>query len=657
MEYELKRHGVAIPFDAIAKRLASEKDTTGACVQQHLAKLRKEMFARGSWVPPLSGKPNSKQQQSDVRGLVMVKKKNGEHETREISWTEDAFKYVDIVNINLAKSPAKVYKTPDGDEDASVCVPRPLKNKRSAMDVPGDEVDPVDLPSDEEFHPSNRKSKKAKRVTRASAKSARNSNKNSFGAESDAGSESDSGDSKKQGGPRKPVMMALYQSEEEEELFVGIVILKVPQHVLAEYPSGVNEAYRNTHAFQIGNTDEEGEEVFDVDSVDSGSIFDANTNENYAEAFAHGAEYSVMDANTSSNYTDAFGGGPEYSIMDANTSENYAEAFGGGYEEGSDSDSDFGEQQVNTAMPNINPLTVLSPNQVTIFGNVTQTGSMFGPALHIAQNPQFNTTMYHLVNNPHAGHGNFIGMNTPASTPVHNASGQTAYGHNAFGPNTMRPNPLGQSNFHLNARNQDLLIGGPVNRVATGNFMGGQNTFSQNTSSQNAFSGGNGNGLGHGTSMSHAFVMGDTTSTANDPFVSNEDRFHNQIGGTQTGTGNHSGIPTIAVENDPIYGDGTGLPVNGPGVNDSNDGYGTQGSYGAQPQVHNYLDSFDVSEHLPLLGGRLLIRYSPSLTSNLTWGLMAIELDPSNFDTRQTRSNGIDLQLRLLCRVNNHVVA
>ena len=36
-------------------------------------------------------------------GIVMVKKRNGEIEIREISWTEDAFKYVDLVHINNAK--------------------------------------------------------------------------------------------------------------------------------------------------------------------------------------------------------------------------------------------------------------------------------------------------------------------------------------------------------------------------------------------------------------------------------------------------------------------------------------------------------------------------------------------------------------------------
>lgn len=601
MEYELKRHGITIPFDAIAKRLASEKDTTGACVQQHLSKLRKEMLARGSWVPPLSGKPNSKQQQSDVRGLVMVKKRNGECETREISWTEDAFKYVDLVHINQAKM-IKYNKAFGDGGDTPGSAARPLKTKRPASNVPGDEVDPADLPSDEDFDPSNRKSKKAKRVTCASAKPAGNSNGSSYGTESDAGNESDSDGSDKKGGQRKPVMMALYQSEEEEEPFAGMVILRVAQHWLAEYPEGVNEAYRNTHGIQTGITNGQGEEVFDGDASDSDSIFDANTAENYAEAFGGDPDYSIMDANTAENYAEAFGGGLGYSIMDVTNPENYAEAFEDGDGEGSDSDSE--EHQVNTAIPNASAHMVQSSNQVTGFDN------MFGPALNPAQNSQYNnSSMAYQVNNQHAGQGTFMGINTPASTPVHNASGQSANGHNAVGSYTMGPNILGQNHFLSNTRVQDLFIGGPVNRAATGNFMGGQNTFGQNIPHQNALSSGSGHGFGLGTSMGNDFVMGDTTSPANDHFVSNEDRYDNRASGTQIGTGNNPGVPATTAENNPIDLNNTGRPMNDLGVNGTNGGDGTPRSSDDELQVQSYLDSFAVSEHLPLPGGRLLIRH------------------------------------------------
>lgn len=582
MEYELKRHGIIIPWDAIAKRLASEKDTTGACVQQHLSKLRKEMLARGSWVPPLSGKPKSKQQQSDIRGIVMVKKRDGEYETREISWTEDAFKYVDLVHINNAKT-IQYKKASDDGEDVPGSAASPLKTKRSASDVL-DEVDPADLPSDEDFDPSNKKSKKAKRVTRASTKSAGKPNSDSYGAESDAGNNSHFDDSEKMGAPRKPVMMTLFQSE-EDDLLAGRVILEVPQHFLAQYPEGVNEAYRNTHGIQTGNTDKEGEEVFDDNVSDSGPVRVANTAQNDAEAF---------------------GGDPEYSIMDANTAENYADAFGGGYGQGAyydDSDSDFEEQQVSTAIPNANAHLTQSSHQVTGFAN--SFGDIFDPALH--------------PNNQHAGHGNFVGMNTPASTPLRHISGQSAYGHNAAGPNAMRLNLLSRNRFNSNARVQDFFNGGPVNRPATGNFMG-QSTFAQMIAGRNALGGGRGIGLGHGTSVSDGFVMGYTTTSVNDPFVSNEDKPNNQFGGTQTGIISNPSIPAIIAENNPIDLNDTDLPMNDSGVDGSNGNGGdrTSGSYDAQLQAQSHLDTFDVSEHLLLTSGRLLITCSFTLTSNVT---------------------------------------
>jgi hypothetical protein len=581
MEYELKRHGVIIPWDAIAKRLASEKDTTGACVQQHLSKLRKEMLARGSWVPPLSGKTSSKQQQPDVRGIVMVRKRNGECETREISWTEDAFKYVDLVHINHAKV-IQHKKVSDDGEDTPGSTSRSLKAKRFASDAPDDEADPADLPSDRDFDPSNKNAKKAKRVTRSSAKSAGEFNLKSCHAKSEEGSDSDSDVSEKKGTPRKPVMMALYQHE-EDELYAGRVILDAPRYILVQFPEGVNEAYRTTHAHRTGITDEQGEEMLD----DNGPFHEANTAQNYLDAFAHGVGHSVMDANTPENYAEAFGNGPEHSMMDANTAENYADAFTGGYGhaayEEDDSDSEFEEEQANADILNANTHMAQS-NHMTGFPNSYD--NMFGPALP--------------VNQEHAGQGAFMGMSTPTSTSVQNASSQSAYGHNAVGPNIMGPDLLGQNHFNSNARIQDLFNGGPVNRPATDNFMTGQ-TFAQIIAARNAPSGGSGNGLGHGTSMSNGFVIGDTTN-ANDPFLSNEGRSNNPFGGPQTGISNNPGVPAITVENNPIDSNDTDLPMNDPGVNGSNgnSGAGTPRSSDAHAQVESYVDSFDVSQRRPL---------------------------------------------------------
>jgi hypothetical protein len=110
--------------------------------------------------------------------------------------------------------------------------------------------------------------------------------------------------------------------------------------------------------------------------------------------------------------------------------------------------------------------------------------------------------------------------------------------------------------------------------------------------------------------MGNDFVMGDTTSPANDPFVSNEDRYDNRVGSTQIGTGKNPGVPATTAENNPIDLNNTGLPMNDLGVNGTNGGDGTPGFSDDELQVQSYLDSFAVSEHLPLPGGRLLIRRS-----------------------------------------------
>lgn len=626
MEYELKRHGITIPFDAIAKRLASEKDTTGPCVQQHLAKLRKEMLARGSWVPPLSGKPNTKQPQSDIRGIVKVKNENGEYEVREISWTEDAFKYVDLVHINQVKT-FKGNKFFDNGEVNSGSARRLLKNKGSSAYGTEDGVDPADLSSDEEFDPSSKKSHKAKRVARASAKFGGRSNGNSYGGESDADSESESGGIAKRKVSRKPAMMALYQSEEEQEVFTGQVIFRLAGYLLSEYPAGINEAYRNTHAIKIGTTDENGEEVFGDDASDSDSHHPANTAQNYAEAFAHGLGYSVMDANTAENYAAAFGGREDYSIMDANTAVNYAAAFGGGNEgnfgrgnadnhdvddsDSDDSDSDFGDQQV--AMANVNPHMVQSSHQLASFGNTFQNDNAFGPALHNTQGSQrSHSSVFNQVSNQQTGYGNFMEMINSASTSVQNSSSQTAYGHNAVGQNTMGHNGLGQNYFHSDARSQDVLMGGPVNRAPTGDSYGGK-TFAQIITERNALSGGSGSGSGYSSSMSNGFVVGDTNNAANDPFVSTDSGFDNQIVGIQTGAGNNPSLPAIAVEDNLNDQNDTDHPMDGFG-NSGNDENRTPDAYDAQSPFQDYIGDFDVSGQLPPPGSSWLMRRSTTST-------------------------------------------
>ena len=80
-----------MPYDAIARRMFAEKDSTGASIIQHLGKLRLATLARGAWVPPLVGKGRKNVPiEEDIRGLVRCKYGGGNQETRVIGWNEDA---------------------------------------------------------------------------------------------------------------------------------------------------------------------------------------------------------------------------------------------------------------------------------------------------------------------------------------------------------------------------------------------------------------------------------------------------------------------------------------------------------------------------------------------------------------------------------------
>jgi hypothetical protein len=244
-----------------------------------------------------------------------------------------------------------------------------------------------------------------------------------------------------------------------------------------------------------------------------------------------------------------------------------------------------------------------------VTGFVNSFDNMFGPPLR--------------PNNQHFGHGNFTEMNTPASILAPNASGHSASGHNAVGPNTTGPNLLDQNHFNSSARVQDLFNGGPVNRPVTGNLMGRQSTFAQMIAGPNALDGDSGNELGHGALMGNGFVMREANIPANYPFISSKDRPNNQPGGSQNGIVNHPNIPTIATENNPVDLIDADLPMNDLGINDhnGNGGNGTLGCSEAQLQAQRYQDSFDVSEHLLLPSGGLLITRSSTSTSNITLAL------------------------------------
>jgi hypothetical protein len=637
-----------MPWDAIAKRLAAEKETTGACVQQHLTKLRKEMLARGSWVPPLSGKPGNKYSDGDVRGYVMVKK-NNESEIREILWTEDAFQYVDLVHINKAK----MFETTDSisnGEGTSGSVRRMLKAKGSAANLSEDEMDPADLPSEDEFNPSTKKSKFGGRITRSSAKLGGNSKRKTYDSDADPDAdESNSEVDAKQ--EREPVMMALYQSD-EEEVSPGMVTLHVAPHLLARFPGGINQPYTHSHGIQVGNNSTPGEEV-DTNSGDgensehggnSGqgqpysimnannpenyadafghgqpySIMDANTAENFAAAFGRGQPYSVMDANTAENYAAAFGRGQQYSVMDANTAENYHDAFGGGVNIGrvpydgdnpDDSDADDsasdGGQPGNTTTGNARSLSITqSSNPVIRSGRVGRNGNTIGPARRTMDNSRSNRNlMSNQAINRHTGQGNSMGNVQVLDSA--NSSGQTVYAVNGIGYNPAQTPDA-----------RELLMGAFANNALSDHYDG--MTFAQIIEEQQALL--RANGVNSGSSI----VMGDTTSPANNPSVHNRATSNHQIGGTQTETGNNNWVPNIAVNGNGAYQGNVDVPMNGYEMDGGNDESITPEPDDDQHPNQGVMDGYEVIGKLLLYEGCLLIKSRTSMAMLLASCHLAI---------------------------------
>lgn len=91
IQYECYKHGLHLPWDAIARRFANEKGPpTAQCMIQHLSKLRGHMLDSGRWVPPLMGRQQQRQMASndDVRGNVRYLR-DGVAEVRDVDWDED----------------------------------------------------------------------------------------------------------------------------------------------------------------------------------------------------------------------------------------------------------------------------------------------------------------------------------------------------------------------------------------------------------------------------------------------------------------------------------------------------------------------------------------------------------------------------------------
>lgn len=69
IQYECARHKIGLPWDAIAHRL--RPGSSGAAVQQHLGRLRRELITEGHLVPPVPQRPgNNERLDPEIRGFI-----------------------------------------------------------------------------------------------------------------------------------------------------------------------------------------------------------------------------------------------------------------------------------------------------------------------------------------------------------------------------------------------------------------------------------------------------------------------------------------------------------------------------------------------------------------------------------------------------------
>ncbi|KPM37200.1 hypothetical protein AK830_g9345 [Neonectria ditissima] len=68
IHYECARHKIELPWNSIAHRL--HPGSTGAAVNQHLGRLRRELVAEGHLVPPTLPRPGGAPTSSDIRGYI-----------------------------------------------------------------------------------------------------------------------------------------------------------------------------------------------------------------------------------------------------------------------------------------------------------------------------------------------------------------------------------------------------------------------------------------------------------------------------------------------------------------------------------------------------------------------------------------------------------
>ncbi|KAK7417146.1 chaperonin [Neonectria punicea] len=132
LQYECARYKIELPWNNIAHRL--KPGSTGAAVNQHLARLRRELIAEGHLVPPVLPRPGGAAVDHTIRGYVRKDEQGDDKlETRAVRFNErvddrkfnlpDALDVRDQMIINLDSDDEEVN---DSDDELSDC-PAPIQ--------------------------------------------------------------------------------------------------------------------------------------------------------------------------------------------------------------------------------------------------------------------------------------------------------------------------------------------------------------------------------------------------------------------------------------------------------------------------------------------------------------------------------------------------
>lgn len=142
IQYECTRHKVNLPWDAIAHRL--HPGSSGAAVNQHLNRLRRELVAEGHLVPPMPTRPAAGETSDpEIRGYIREDMTGNDKETtRPVRFDEPMDDrrfslpnaYIDDDEETNCNTPVRGGSEDDGDMESPVS-PTPFGRPHRHMSV------------------------------------------------------------------------------------------------------------------------------------------------------------------------------------------------------------------------------------------------------------------------------------------------------------------------------------------------------------------------------------------------------------------------------------------------------------------------------------------------------------------------------------------